>query len=79
MEALVNVIDATTGEEKQGVYILNASVVYFRRVEIIAEDNGYYIVQKIDRSKENYQEYLNLNDSIIIDPDGMYDGKILKK
>lgn len=79
IEALVNVIDEATGEEKQGVYILNASVAYFRRVDIIAEGNGYYIVAKLDNSKENYSEYLNLNDLIVLDPDGMYDGRILKK
>ena len=79
MEALQKVVDKETGEEKFGVYILNASVVYFRRVEIIAEGNGYYIVAKLDKSKENYREYLNLNDLIILDTDGMYDGKTLKR
>lgn len=79
MEALQRVVDEETGEEKIGVYILNASVVQFRRIEIIAESNGYYIVAKLDKSKENYLEYLNLNDFIILDTDGMYDGKTLKR
>ena len=78
-EALQTVVDKESGEEKVGVYILNASVVYFRRVDIIAEGNGYYIVSTLDKSKENYQEYLNINDLIILEPDGMYDGKILTK
>ena len=79
MEALQRVVDKETGEEKIGVYILNASIVYFRRVEIIAQSNGYYIAAKLDKSKENYAEYLNLNDLIILDTDGMYDGKTLKR
>ena len=54
-EALVTLVDKKTGEEKVGVYILDASVVHFRRVEIIAEGNGYYIVTKFDKSKENYR------------------------
>lgn len=78
-EALQTVLDKETGEEKVGVYILNASVVGFKRVEIIAESEGYYIVAKLDKSKENYREYLNLNDLIILDTDGMYDGKVLTK
>ena len=79
IEALVTVVDGNTGEEKKGVYVLNASVVSFRRVDIIAKGNGYYIVAKLDKSKENYLEYLNINELIVLTPDGMYDGKILKK
>lgn len=78
-EALVRVVDKKTGEENVGVYILDASVVHFRRVEIIAEGDGYYIVAKLDKTKENYYEYLDLNDLIILTPDGMYEGKILTK
>lgn len=79
IEALQTIIDEETEEEIDGVYILNASVVYFRRVDIIAKGNGYYIVAKLDKSKENYHEYLNLNDLIILEPNGMYDGKTLKR
>ena len=79
VEALTTALDKATGEERIGVYILNASVVNFKRVDIIDEANGYYIVEKLDKSKENYLEYLNLNDLIILDPSGMSDGKILKK
>lgn len=79
LESLVTLRDKDSGEEKLGVYILNASVVEFRRVEIIAEGNGYYIVAKLDKTKENYYEYLNINDLIILEPDGMFDGRILKK
>ena len=78
-ESLVTVKDRETGEEKTGVYIINASVVYFRRVEIIGESDGYYIASKLDKSKDNYKEYLALNDLIVLETNGMYDGKILKR
>ena len=78
-DALVTVKDKNSGEEKVGVYTINASVVYFKRVDIIGESEGYYIAAKLDKSKENYQEYLALNDLIVLDVDGMYDGKVLLK
>lgn len=78
-EALVKLLDKQTGKEKVGVYVLNASVVEFKRVDIIAESEGYYIVEKFDKSKENYYEYLNLNDLIILEVAGMYEGKVLTK
>ena len=78
-EALVTLKDKQTGEVKTGVYIMNASVAYFRRVDIIAEGNGYYVVKKLDKTKENYYEYLDLNDIIILEPDGIYDGKLLTR
>ena len=78
-EAVVNVKDAATGEKIAGVYILDASVVEFKRIEIIGESDGYYIVSKLDKSKENYNEYLALNDHIILETNGMYDGKVLTR
>lgn len=78
-EVLQWVTDSETGEEICGVYVLNASVVSFKRVEIIGESEGYYIASKLDKSKEDYREYLDLNDLIILDTKGMYDGKILKR
>lgn len=78
-EALVTIVDKNTNEKIEGVYILNASVVHFRRVDIIARGDGYYVVAKFDKTRENYEEYLNLNDVIILEPDGMHDGKILIK
>ena len=78
-EALVTLVDKSTGEQKVGVYIINASVVYFKRVDIIAESEGYYIVEKLDKSKENYREYLALNDMIALETKGMYDGRVLTK
>lgn len=78
-EALVTVSDKSTGEKKMGVYIINSSIVYFRRVDIIAESEGYYIVAKLDKSRENYREYLTLNDMIVLETQGMYDGRVLTK
>ncbi len=79
IEAVEIIEDKETGEKIMGVYILDASVVHFRRIDKIADGDGYYVVAKLDKSKENYQEYLNVNDLIILEPDGMYDGKILTK
>lgn len=67
------------GDQILGVYILENSVVYFRKIEILSEWDGYYIVSKIDALNEKYKEYLHLNDRIILNTKGMYDGKILKK
>ena len=77
--AIYRMTDSESGEEKVGVYILNASVVHFRRVEIIAECDGYYIVAECDRSLDNYKEFLDLNDLIIISGKDLYDGKIIDK
>lgn len=67
------------GNQIFGVYILESSVVHFRKIEILSEGDGYYIVSKIDASNEKYKEYLHLNDRIILNTKGMYEGKILKK
>ena len=78
-EAMVMEKDEESGEMKTGVYILNASVVQYKKVEIIGESEGYYIVAKNDISKEDHHEYLNINDIIILETKGMYDGRILKR
>ena len=78
-EAVQSVVNEETGEKDYYVFILNASVVYKRKIEIISQGDGYYIVEKLDKTKENYREYLNLNDLIILEPKGMYDGKTLKR
>ena len=43
------------------------------------ENSVVKLFEKLDKTKENYYEYLNLNDLIILEPDGMYEGKILTK
>ena len=78
-EAVVTVKDKKTSENKLGVYVLEENTVVFRKIEVIGEAEGYYIVAKRDKNKENYSEYLNLNDLIILDNKGMYDGKTIKR
>ena len=78
-EALVTVKHKESGEETVGVYIVNASVITFKKINIIGESDGYYIAAKVDKSQEDYRDYLNLNDLIVLEPDGMYDGKLLIK
>lgn len=62
-----------------GVYVLSASQVVFKRVNILYRGSGYAVVAERDLSTENYGEFLNLNDSIIISlSDGeLYDGRVL--
>ena len=73
-QTAVQSIQDDNGNKITGVYILDGSVVRFKKITIIAEKDGYYIV-----SKNNNKEYLHLNERIILDPAGMYEGKILKK
>ncbi len=65
-----------------GVFILSGNIVEYRRVSIIAERDGYCLVNTYekDSSEENPSEvpYLNINDLIIISGSGLEDGKILK-
>lgn len=78
-DTLNRMIDAESGEEITGVYILNASVVYFKKVNIIAECDGYYIVEENDKSREDHKDFLSLNDLIIISGKDLYDGKVIDK
>ncbi len=63
----------------KGVYILSASTVKFRKIKILCSGDGYYVVAERDTSAENYMEFLNLNDEIILSlSDGnLFDGRIL--
>ncbi len=65
----------------EGVYILVGNVVEFRRVTVIGEGNGYYIVNtnKGDSDEGNLSEipYLNINDMIITSGRDLFDGKQL--
>lgn len=78
-DALVTLKNKESGEEEVGVYIVNASMISFKKITIIGESDGYYIAEKIDKSKDDYRDYLNLNDLIVLEPEGMYDGKLLVK
>lgn len=63
----------------KGVYILAASEIKFRRVNILLETDDYYVVAERDLSTENYDEFLDLNDEIIISiSDGdLHEGRLL--
>lgn len=70
-----------TSKGMQGVYVLVGNVVEFRRVTVIAEGEGYYLVNtyEADAREENAGDipYLNANDMIITSGNDLYDGKHL--
>lgn len=78
-DAIVKLKDEKNGEEKTGVYVLDSSIVYFKQVDIIAEESAYFVVSKTDKSQADNLKYLDINDIIILSPEKVYDGKILKK
>ena len=68
-----------TQQGLDGVYVLSGSQVIFRRVTVLHRGDGYAVVAERDYTTENYTEFLNLNDQIIVSlSDGkLYDGRIL--
>lgn len=68
-----------TREGFDGVYVLSGSEVIFRRVTVLGRSGGYALVAERDYTTENYTEFLELNDQIIVSlSDGkLYDGRIL--
>ncbi len=68
-----------TREGFDGVYVLSGSEVIFRRVTVLGRSGGYALVAERDYATENYTEFLDLNDQIIVSlSDGkLYDGRIL--
>lgn len=71
---------------ESGVYILVGTVVKFRRVTVIGEGNGYYIVNTLEKDRAEIEEsgedskrpdYLAVNDLIITSGNDLYDGKLL--
>lgn len=78
----------TERDGESGVYILIGTVVEFRRVDVIGEGNGYYIVETYEKDaaeQENTDDadgaseypYLNVNDLIITSGNDLYDGKLI--
>ncbi len=64
---------------QKGVYVLNSSVVYFKKIVILAEYESYVIVAETNKGNENYKEYLEINDLIITqDIHKLNDGMVLK-
>ena len=60
-----------------GVYILNDGMASFRKVVVLYEGEGYYIVLSQSMSNDGYYVYLKPNDNIITDCKNMYEGKII--
>ena len=74
--------------DENGVYILVGTVVKFRRVDVIGEGNGYYIVEtkeknaakpegEVGSGSTSEYPYLNVNDLIITSGNDLYDGKLI--
>ena len=60
-----------------GVYILKDGMASFRKVIILYEGDGYYIVSADNSNSGDYYIYLEPNDNIITECKNMYEGKII--
>ena len=60
-----------------GVYILMAGVVEWKKIEIVYADpdGGFVLVKRVPIDNEDAGNWLALNDSIIIGGSNLYDGK----
>ncbi len=69
-------------ERKYFVYILNGNTVEKRRITIIGEGAGYYIVNTyeddLNEGGDGQFPYLSVNELIITSGRNLYDGKLLK-
>ncbi|MBE6584627.1 MAG: hypothetical protein E7649_06610 [Ruminococcaceae bacterium] len=69
------------GDQFDYVYVLVGNTVEMRRVSIIGEGNGYYIVDTYENDlKDNVSSeipYLRINDLLITSGNDLYDGKLL--
>ena len=61
----------TDDENQTGVYILKNNKVTFRRIEILAEKDGYCIVKEYAPDEEGYSGMLHKYDSLIISGKGL--------
>ena len=60
-----------------GVYIIKDGMASFRKIVILYEGDGYYIVSAEHSNSDNYYIYLESNDNIIVDCTNMYEGKVI--
>ncbi len=67
----LRVIDGETG-----VYIQYGTAVRFKKVEILRDENGAYLVADLSEGKAS-SPYLRPNDSVITQGKDLYDGKII--
>ena len=61
----------------KGVYILDGSVVRFREVVTLYENNGYFVVEEKDPADESQYKRLGLYDLVITKGRDLYEGKII--
>ena len=68
-----------TGKDgEMGVWILDVARVYYRRVEIIWQGDGYVLVRESDRTEEGHEHDLGYQELIITRTDEeLFDGKLL--
>ena len=72
-ESAVCELNGTTG-----VYVLKDGMASFRKIVILYQGDGYYIVSSQSTNSNGYYVYIELNDSIIIDCKNMYEGKVIE-
>lgn len=60
-------------KNEQGVYVKNGAQILFKKINIIHEEEGYYLTQY----NETDAEYLRLYDDVVIDGKDLYDKKTL--
>lgn len=61
-----------------GVYILKDGMAKFRKITVLYEGDGYYIVSADYTESDGYYVYIEQNDSIIVDSKNMYEGKVIE-
>lgn len=62
----------------QGVYILDSNMVVFKKIDILLELDGYYIVAERDIENDpDYRNKLALYDQIVVSGKGLYVGKMI--
>lgn len=61
-----------------GVYILKDGMAAFRKITVLYEGDGYYIVSSDYTVGDGYYVYIEQNDSIITDCKNMYEGKVIE-
>ncbi|MBR5452879.1 MAG: hypothetical protein IKV54_02250 [Clostridia bacterium] len=60
-----------------GVYVLSGTLVKFRLLNVIYETDSYLISADPDPEWERAGDYLEMNENVIIEGKGLYDGKIV--
>jgi len=64
-------------EGVKGVYVLEGTTVHFRRITILLETDGYYIVGGAPEGYEGTERFIGINDNVVIEGRDLYDGKIV--